>query len=312
MKSIAAELICSRSGQKILDLSAALFDARICTPANVRRQAESYRADRKAGLRFSVGIPHYNRGATICRPLFNLLSHPAVTEVVIVDDGSSPAEFESLSKSVKEMDSRGRVKIHRRERNLGALRTKLECAEMASSDWVLILDSDNTAFANYLNALARLGSPDENAFYCAGWAFPHFPFHPLHGMRLDFQKACELTASGDLRRYYIINDGNYLVHRDSYIRSAKALREIASDVADVMVVNYHWLSRGGYLQILPGTSYFHRVDASSFWCRTEEESRRRVEEIFSRFEAGNRWDEEFHGLLSHNSRAEGPHPFDGR
>jgi glycosyltransferase involved in cell wall biosynthesis len=298
MKSIAAELICSRPGKKLLELSAALFDSKICTAASVRRQAESYRAGRKAGLRFSVGIPHYNRGATICRPLFNLLRHPAVTEIVIVDDGSSPDEFELLSRNVREMDSRGRVKIHRREHNLGALRTKLECAEMASSDWVLILDSDNTAFMNYLNALAGLGSPGVDAFYCAGWAFPHFPFHPLQGMRLDFQKACALTAAGDLRRYYIINDGNYLVHRDSYIRSVKALGTIASDVADVMVVNYHWLSQGGCLQILPGTSYFHRVDASSFWCRTEEESRRRVSEIFARFEARNRWDEEFHRSLS--------------
>ncbi len=298
LRSIQSDLICSRPGKKLLELSAAFIDSKICTATSVRRQAESYRAGRKTGLRFSVGIPHYNRGATIWRPLFNLLRHPAVTEVVILDDGSSPAEFEALSRNVREMDSRGRVKIHRREHNLGALRTKLECAEMATSEWILILDSDNTAFANYLDALAKLNSPDANAFYCAGWAFPHFPFHPLQGMRLDFQKACALTGSGDLRRYYIINDGNYLVHRDSYIRSVKALGVVASDVADVMLVNYHWLAQGGYLQILPGTSYFHRVDASSFWCRTEEESRRRVSEIFARFEAGNRWDEEFHRSLS--------------
>ena len=121
-------------------------------------------------------------------------------------------------------------------------------------------------------------------------------------MRLDFQKAWELTASGDLRRYYIINDGNYLVHRESYIRSVKALGTIASDVADVMVVNYNWLSQGGYLQILPGTFYFHRVDASIFWCRTEEESLHRVSEIFARFEAGNRWDEEFQSALALRSK----------
>ena len=215
-----------------------------------------------------------------------------------MDDGSDPSEFAALERTVAEADPSGRVKIHRREQNLGALRTKLECVERVTCDWVLILDSDNTAFTRYLDVLARLGNLEESTFYCAGWAFPHFPFHPLHGMRLDFQKACALTASGDLRRYYIINDGNYLVHRESYIRSVKALGTIASDVADVMVVNYHWLSQGGTLQILPGTSYFHRVDASSFWCRTEEESRRRVSEIFARFEAGNRWDEEFHRSLS--------------
>lgn len=297
MKSIAAGFIRSRVGKHLIERAAEFYDSRICTPDNVWRQAQSAQSNTKLPLRFSVGIPHFNRGARIFRPLFNLLKHPAVTEIVIVDDGSSPAEFESLSRTVRAMDARGQVKIHRREQNLGALRTKLECAERASSEWVLILDSDNTAFLNYLDALAGLDRPESDAFYCAGWAFPFFPFHPLHGVRLDFEGACALTASGELRRYYIINDGNYLVHRDSYIRSVRELGTIASDVADVMVVNYHWLSQGGCLRILPRTSYFHRVDASSFWCRTEEESRRRVADIFSRFEAGDRWDEQFGDAL---------------
>ena len=302
MKSLAAELIRSSVGRWLLGRAAEIYDSRICTLENVRRQAQGRRNAKKYPLGFSVGIPHFNRGAQIFRPLFNLLCHPAVEEIIIVDDGSEPSEFSALERTVAEVDTGGRVTIHRRDQNLGALRTKLECVERASCEWVLILDSDNTAFINYLNALARLGSPDANAFYCAGWAFPHFPFHPLHGMRLDFQKAWELTASGDLRRYYIINDGNYLVHRESYIRSVKALGTIASDVADVMVVNYNWLSQGGYLQILPGTFYFHRVDASIFWCRTEEESLHRVSEIFARFEAGNRWDEEFQSALALRSK----------
>ena len=298
MKSIAAELIRSSSGRWILERTAGLYDSSICTPDNARVQSEKSPAARIPPLCFSVGIPHFNRGARIYRPLFNLLDHPAVTEIVIVDDGSSPAEFESLAGNVRKFDARGLVKIHRREQNLGALRTKLECVERAASDWVLVLDSDNTAFTNYLDALSRITGPETGAFYCAGWAFPFFPFHPLHGMRLDFQKACALTASGDLRRWYIINDGNYLVHRESYIRAAGDLGVVASDVADVMVVNYHWLSQGGCLRILPGTSYFHRVDASRFWCRTEEESRRRVAEIFARFERGMKWDGEFYRSLN--------------
>jgi glycosyltransferase involved in cell wall biosynthesis len=268
---------------------------------NVQRQAECVRPGGKAGLRFSVGIPHYNRGAQIFRPLCNLLSHPAVAEVVIVDDGSSAEEFSALTECVRRIDASGRVRIHRREENRGALLTKLECAELSTSEWVLILDSDNTAFANYLDALSKLNSLEEPApdtFYCAGWAFPYFPFHEFAGLKIGFDMAADLTVSGALRRIYIINDGNYLVHRDSYVRSVRRMGQIASDVADVMVVNYHWLSQGGCLRILPGTSYFHRVDASSFWCRTEEESRRRVAELFTRFEAGRRWDGEFHRSMS--------------
>ena len=299
--SFQSRLIRSSVGRWLLGRVSEIYDSRICTLENVRRQAGSVRSGTKSCLRFSVGIPHFNRGAKIYRPLFNLLCHPAVEEILIVDDGSDPSEFAALERTVAEADPSGRVKIHRREQNLGALRTKLECVERVTCDWVLILDSDNTAFTRYLDVLARLGNLEESTFYCAGWAFPHFPFHPLHGMRLDFQKACALTASGDLRRYYIINDGNYLVHRDSYIRSVKEVTAIASDVADVMVVNYHWLSQGGCLQILPDTPYFHRVDATSFWCKTEEASRRRVGEIFSRLERAAAWDVEFYRSLTRHS-----------
>ena len=276
-----------------MGLLAGYYDSRMCTRDNVRRQSKCQRDSQHISLNFSVGIPHFNRGDKIFRPLCNLLSHPAVSEVIIVDDGSSQTEFDALQNSVAQFNTKGLVQIHRRASNLGALQTKLECVERASSQWVLILDSDNTAFVNYLDALSKINDPQENTFYCSGWAFPYFPFHPLHGLKMDFSNACKLTLSGDLRRYYIINDGNYLVHRDSYLRSVGGIGPIRSDVADVMVVNYHWLSKGGRLAILPGTSYFHRVDATSFWCRTEAESRRRVADIFARFEKHQKWDDDF-------------------
>jgi hypothetical protein len=91
-----------------------------------------------------------------------------------------------------------------------------------------------------------------------------------------------------LKRVYIFNDGNYLVNRSAYMENVGNLGRVASDVADVMVVNYRWLSEGGSLSVLPNTSYFHRVDASSFWNRTAEESKRRVSEIYSLLEADRR------------------------
>ena len=105
---------------------------------------------------------------------------------------------------------------------------------------------------------------------------------------MDFDTACEWTRSEALKRVYIFNDGNYLVNRKAYIEALGSMGQIANDVADVMVVNYHWLSRGGYLEVLLGGSYFHRVDASSFWNRTAEESKRRVIEVYFQLEAGRR------------------------
>ena len=265
------------------------YDRFICTPEAVRRQAK-VRQEQKAfgGLKFSVGIPHYNRGGRIYRPLFNLLDHPAVAEVVIVDDGSREEEFFKLQKFVDSLGCGNRVKVFRREENRGALLTKLECVEKCSSDWVLVLDSDNTAFRGYLNALGKLDELDAKVFYCANWAFPFFPFHEFSELRMDFNKACEWTRGGVLKRVYILNDGNYLVNRSACMKVVGGIGPVASDVADVMVVNYRWLSEGGGVEIISGVSYFHRVDDSSFWNRTAEESKRRVTEIYSLLEAGRR------------------------
>ena len=285
-----SDLIRSRAGRFFLERAAKFYDQFVCTAGAVRRQA---RKPRKVGtrLRFSVGIPHYNRGRLIYRPLFNLLNHPAVDEVVIVDDGSRLEEYQSLKDFVDSLDCGNRIKIFRREENRGALLTKLECVERSSSEWVLVLDSDNTAFSSYLDALAGIRNPDSQTFYCASWAWPWFPFQDFSGLRMDFESACKWTRSGALKRVYIFNDGNYLVNRKSYSEAVEGMGMITSDVADVMVVNYQWLSKGGSLEVLPGVSYFHRVDASSFWNQTAEESKKRVTEVYSFLEAERRMEE---------------------
>jgi glycosyltransferase involved in cell wall biosynthesis len=271
-----------------------LYDRVLTTRLAVNWQARNNRLESSGREKaFSVGIPHYNQGDLIARPLLNLLNHPAVSEVVIVDDGSREEEFAALIKWVNRIDQCGRVKIHRRDKNLGALFTKLECVEKCSSEWVLILDSDNTAFKGYLDRLGSLNPLDPDTIYCAAWAYPYFPFHELSGMNVDFQQAHALLQNGVLKRNYLLNDGNYLVNRRRYSEVVSAIGKLPSDVVDVLVVNYLWMSSGGKLQVIPKTKYMHRVDASSFWSRTAEASKKRLLEIYARIEEGVLWDEAF-------------------
>jgi glycosyltransferase involved in cell wall biosynthesis len=221
------------------------------------------------------------------------LDHAAVEEVVIVDDGSREEEFLELKKFVDSLGYGERIKVFRREENRGALLTKLECVERCSTEWVLVLDSDNTAFRRYLDILGKIQNPDSQTFYCASWAWPFFPFEGLGREAINFERAEMLCRDGRLRRFYIINDGNYLVHRKAYSETVTRIGQISSDVVDVMVVNYLWLSLGGKLEMVPERSYFHRVDASSFYKRTEDDSKRRLLEIFKRFESGECCGEEF-------------------
>jgi len=280
------------SGRRFLSWGVAGYDRWFCSTGAVAAQAASS-ADPIEGFTFSVGIAHYNRGSRIACPLRNLLNHKGVSEVVIVDDGSHESEYEALREQVRLIDKAGKVSIHRRVENRGALLTKLECVEKCASDWVLVLDSDNTAFAGYLDRLEALASSDPSVIYCAAWAYPYFPFDELSGMSIDFQKAHDLLRSGVLKRNYLLNDGNYLVNRRKYSEVVSLIGRLPSDVVDVLVVNYLWLSKGGKLEVIPGTKYMHRVDPSSFWSQTAEASKKRLVEIYTRIEKGMPWDGEF-------------------
>jgi glycosyltransferase involved in cell wall biosynthesis len=289
---ITSRLGRSRTGAFLLGGLTSLYDGCFCTAEAIAKQVEQ-KLERECGVRFSVAIPHYNRGASIARPLRNLLNHPAVEEVVIVDDGSQEEQWQLALRQVGKIPHDKKIRMHRRKKNLGALRTKLECVERSSSKWVLILDSDNTAFQNYLNALASLEDPKKNTIYCASWAFPFFPFHELGEEAITFEKAGEFTRSGLLKRVYIINDGNYLVPRDEYVRNVSEIADARNHAADVMLVNYQWLSAGNRMQILPATSYFHRIEGSSFWENTKESSKAEALRLFAKFEAGQKWSPDF-------------------
>lgn len=269
-------------------LAAQAYDATLCSREGVARQAQG-RSIPHQGRQISVAIPHHNRGERIHRPLRNILNDDRVSEILIVDDASASEDYEALVRNVRDLDKNNKVRILRHEQNLGAMGNKLACVQNASSEWLILLDSDNTIFRNYLDAVFSLPIWDPSIFYCPCWAFPYFRFQPLLGEQLDFQRVAELCRDTTLRKIFLLNDGNYLVNREAYLTNFAPLAELRHDVADVMVATYLWLSNGNRLEVIPDAHYVHRIDASSFWMRTQEESRRRVFEIFELFEKNERW-----------------------
>jgi len=271
-----------------------LYDRFICSEQKVAAERPRPASDTR---RVTVAIPHYNRGALIHQTLHNVLKDGRVSEIIIVDDGSKPEHYEELRQCVSSLDRAGKVQIHRREENRGALWTKMECVEKSTNSWVVLLDADNTLFRSYLDGIFAMTAWEADTIYCPSRAFPHFDFRELAGRTIDFEAACDLSRTGLLRRVYIINDGNYFLNRASYLETLATLRDIRHDVADVMVVNYLWLSQGKKLHMMPGAVYCHRLSASSFWSRTASSSRDRVLALFARFDKGLRWDDEVAAAL---------------
>jgi len=177
-----------------------LYDNVVCRRGVVMLESRTQAIPDVPPTAISVAIPHYRRGPLIHRPLKNLLHDPRIAEVVIVDDGSPLEEFRVLEKAVQEFNHSGKIRLVRRDENLGAQATKIDCVAEASHEWVLLLDSDNTAFRSYLDAFFDLPHRDASTIYCAPKAFPYFSFAPLAGKTMDWAACVEWTRSKLLRR----------------------------------------------------------------------------------------------------------------
>lgn len=235
----------------------------------------------------SVAIAHFNSASQIHLPLFNILGDPRVSEIIIHDDGSCEDDFARLTLRVESLP---KVKVFRRERNRGALRTKWDAVGHCQSEWVLLLDADNTAFRSYLEAIFAIESWCPSTIYCPSFAWPFFDFRVLAGRSLGFGDVRQHVVDGLLRRTYLLNDGNYFLPRQAYLDAVRPILDLPHPTPDVLEVNYVWLSLGNILTVLPhGATYCHRVSPGSYWNANPERSRGRLMELLAAIEAGEKW-----------------------
>jgi glycosyltransferase involved in cell wall biosynthesis len=205
-------------------------------------------------------------------------SHPAVGQIVIVDDGSEDwqelAEFLDRSLGRKGW---GKVKLYRNAQNLGVFGNKLEAVALCTGDWVVNCDSDNLMDANYLDMVVSL-KKNPDTWYCPSFARPEFDYRGLIGrwdlasiqdfLPRDFSECC-------------LNTGNQIVHRESFMKVFGGYRgrrfdlmlpnymglpvdertkhhwRLVFDAKDSLIFNMLWLSSDGVLEVVPGLEYSH-------------------------------------------------------
>src|SRR5579885_2801948 len=89
--------------------------------------------------RVSVIVPSYNHASFLRECLQSALDQDySDLEVVVVDDCSSDNSLE-IARSIQDP----RLQVHKNERNLGAYGTQNRALEMATGDYIAILNSDD-------------------------------------------------------------------------------------------------------------------------------------------------------------------------
>jgi len=243
-----------------------------------------------ASRTISVAIPHYNGSRMAHVSLFNILNDPRISEIVFLDDGSKPEEFNKLKTKLKPFSQK--VKLFRRDVNWGPFANKIQAVELCTSDWVIILDHDNTLLPEYLNTIFNLSEWEKTTIYCPGYAYPYFDCRESLGDKdIDLNTTSAMINSGEFNAFsfwthlsLFFNVGNYFLHRDSYVQYLKPFWDY-SVIADVIFANYLWLSSQNTLKVLRNARYIHRIHDKSTWLTNLQESKRVFRSIVKRLQA---------------------------
>jgi hypothetical protein len=244
---------------------------------------------------FSVAITAYNEltperehGELLFRAIETLHGHPAVSEIVVVDDASPSGGVTACPGCPKARFLQNTV-------NLGVFGNKLEAIAQCSGEWVINCDSDNCMSHEFIDRLLQVEPClDPNVWYCPSFARPEFDYRELIG-------AWSIREAGDLvdrpMAGCMLNTGNQTVHRETFLevfgeyRGWRADLEMPNwlglpegerqrhrsrlifDANDSFIFNMYWLASGRTLAVLGGLEYDHTYASgeASNYARAPEE-----------------------------------------
>lgn len=218
--------------------------------------------------RISVAITHYERPSLLLKTLKNIYWDERVSEIVVLDDGSSEDQFLTCTNLLKDFSSK--VKLYRREQNLGPFATSIQVCSLCSNPWCILLDSDNTLFAKYLNTIFSLDVWDSTTIYCPDYAFPHYSFQEYSNSVFCFDTIHRCQVENQLLTQNflfscLINGGNYFLNVKTFSDLLQPYTVLRPFATDSILRNYIWLSQGYQLKVLNNAWYYHRVHSGSNW-----------------------------------------------
>lgn len=251
---------------------------------------------------FEEMSPRRNGGRMIQDCIRLALSHPTIDEIVIVNDGSDDGEktFSTVRSFAEGLSASGADKIrtfHYPE-NLGAFGNKLRAVHHASNEWVINCDSDNVMGEEYDDAgyayfqIVDALPLETQTWFCPSFARTQFDYRHMMGV----YDLWALNAIVDAPRIEcMLNTGNQIVHRESFLGVFDKYRETRFDLmvrdrlgwteeqrqaikhrevwnaCDSLFYNIEWLKAGGRLHVATGLEYGHRVKVQGNYDRAPTE-----------------------------------------
>lgn len=207
----------------------------------------------------TIALTNWNRDSMTFEAFRSVLKDDRISEVVIVDDCSDERIYNNLSFMVNGID---KVKLYRNEKNLGCYHNKRRAVELASNEWVILLDSDNTIKKEYLDALTGGHYWSSKTVFQPEWAKPHFDFRHFSGDIITINNVKKFLDKPHFTT--MLNAMNFFVNREEYLKVFDQAKE-EPWTADSIYFNYLWLKAGNSIYVTPGMQYDHLVHDGSHY-----------------------------------------------
>lgn len=206
----------------------------------------------------SLCLTSWNRDSMTFDSFRNVLNDDRISEIVIVDDHSDERIYANLAFMVNGID---KIKLYRNETNIGCYHNKRKAVEYATSEWVILFDSDNILKKDYLNAIDFSKDWQPHMIYQPEFARPHFDFTKFAGSVITRD-----NVKGYLRQQHfntMLNAMNFFINREEFLKIPHRSEETWT--ADSIYFNYLWLKAGNKIYVTPGMQYTHLVHEGSHY-----------------------------------------------
>src|SRR3984957_14870949 len=154
---------------------------------------------------FSVAIPIYNHAKFVRQAIWSALRSPLVTEVLVVDDGSSDGPDKIAAGMAAAHSGRGRDFASRSGGNRGAHQRLNELVESAQCEWIAVLNSDDAFVSGRFEGIVR-----DPQFRGCDFAFGNLLFMVERGGLVGAKRG-PLDGLAELRFAEILFEENYLI-----------------------------------------------------------------------------------------------------
>lgn len=231
-----------------------------------------------SGPQLTVAIPTMRRWPFLAKNLPIFLNHPFIQKVLVCDETGEDTEAILGS----QWANHPKLILKRNETRLGIYYNKRQCIELAPTEWVGVLDSDNFFGEDFFNALQAIwekeGADSKHFYACGRGLFLNEngsmsnPIDGFGGIRLDKTNWNDIFNKDKWN--YMLNDGNWIVHRS-------VLECLPTDVEDknILATDAIYMARrfvlGGFTyNIREELAYIHTVHNGSSWIQQSDENMR--------------------------------------